>query len=699
MGNPVPLDAEGKATIKYMPMQYYDEDAFLLSQPEADEETYVEYVKAVYNYGNDNYGEQWDYYAQSVTTLHRIYLRRPNYIELSVDNTTDTYTELIEKYDDISPYDYKWNHIKEDSNIIIHGYVYDENGEVSFKTNDEIILNIRGTQVIPNGNIELNTNNVVAYVEENFTYKKINYNVVAKYKNGKFTCDLNANNIYLNPGFYTISAILNTEYGTHNGNTEYLADTCEQIYYYLQVDYSVNHVAKLNFDSIEATIYQPVTIQAYATNLSNDELNALNGKECIFRNIKTKKEYKGLLTKTTNILTATADASINEIFNKADDYQFIAIISGKYISGQENILIQQLTSNISTIKVRKVVTLSIATDITNTYYAGNVKYTAKIENIYQEYIYASIKNKNLDTGTETTIANNLLFNKDITEYRGKIDNKLNAGRYQLSIVTNTQTATVNYEILKSKITQSITDGFNDVISNPTEQMSIQLGSTGTTLKDVNVNNFNIAKKSHDATNFESYIVDKNIKHSDNYSYLTFATGINKPGTWDIKVTYNDSNYETIVASNTFETHNIQPFYTIVDERSLLHIHINSGYPQCIPILIILTDGSDSYKVMGVTNQSGTVSIPIADEYIQDFNTVILSINPMDEKINTSIKNNTTSKLHTVYDSYPLVYYGTTGDNSTQIYNWLRNQLSTYVDRLFIIFNEDKQTKLRDVYSE
>ena len=131
----------------------------------------------------------------------------------------------------------------------------------------------------------------------------------------------------------------------------------------------------------------------------------------------------------------------------------------------------------------------------------------------------------------------------------------------------------------------------------------------------------------------------------------------------------------------------------------IYININSGYPQCIPILIILTDGSDAFKIIGVTNQEGQVCIPIADEYIQDFHTIILNIDPTHEEINESIRNNATSQLDSVFDSYPIVYYGLENDDDTQIYNWLRNQLNTYEDRLFIIFNEDKQTKLRDVYSE
>ena len=169
--------------------------------------------------------------------------------------------------------------------------------------------------------------------------------------------------------------------------------------------------------------------------------------------------------------------------------------------------------------------------------------------------------------------------------------------------------------------------------------------------------------------------------------------------WDIKAEYIGSNYVNDNTYGTFTTCTIKPTYEVVEylEGNRANIQIQgTSYPQCIPILIKFLNNGDMEKFIGVTNQSGSVTIPYLNrEDWLDLNIIQLIINPNHEDLIQSISSNSTNHLSSAINGYSRVYFGLTTDDDDTIYNQLRTQLSKYSNEyLFIIYGEDTTTQSR-----
>lgn len=690
IGNPVYLDENGYATLTYTPMQHYDEDSFLLDN-EQDVEIYKEVIKAAYNYDNS-----WDYYVYSQSYCD-IYLKRPNIIRIEVLNSQE--------------YDYKWNYITESNNIRLKATLSDNistpnANNVQFNNGDKILFHIKGTRAIPNGDVDLAENNVDYFIENNFTYTEIEYNnIVGTYNNDGFYAQLSDNNIYLYPGFYTITAELDVDKGTHSGYTEYLADTTP-IEFYLQVIYSSNTSIHMSAPQALYNYNRGQTINDIVftvTNLTQDELYVLAGKKCYFYSVTDNHYlYSTDLVQVGSTLQATFSGS--RIDNTViQDYKFYAYIIGKYYSnGDVSRKINRIESSTVTVSIRDTLDISINATLNNNAYPADVEYNASIENIYQGSIKASIYNKNKTTNVEQKLQD-VIFGPNVSEYHSSITNPLIPANYSLIIRTpNNADVVKNYTIVKSVISQTLADESAEVINNPNERVNLILTTSGNDFTDINNNNFQLEIKKHNSntwTQIQNPDILFNKVQNNTVMYLRCKTAQYEMDEWDIRAKYNDTNFTTDNTYGTFVTCGINPTYEIAEylEGDKINIQISgTSYPQCVPILIKVFNSNNMEKFIGVTNQNGAVSIPYPNvEDWDELTNIELIVNPTHADLIQSISSNTTNHLSSAINGYSRVYFGLTNDNDATIYNYLRNQLSTYENKyLFIIYNENSQIKSR-----
>ena len=163
IGNPVYLDENGEASITYIPMQDYQDDADIQQYIDSNEKFYVEYIRAVYNYNKNSSGEdaktnvQWQYYSES-DAMSYIYIKQPNTV--TIEGFYEDGTKI--NYKDYRPY------VEAKNNIILRAYVNTD--EYTFAEDDVVHIVAHGS--VHTGNTDTETDNrYVATHKENNVFE------------------------------------------------------------------------------------------------------------------------------------------------------------------------------------------------------------------------------------------------------------------------------------------------------------------------------------------------------------------------------------------------------------------------------------------------------------------------------------------------------------------------------------------------
>lgn len=657
IGNPVYLDADGYASINYIPMQDYEEDSDLEDYLEDKyKDYYVEYVRAVYNYEKDNSSKDdkhnnvmWKFYGSN-STLAYIYIKRDNYIQITghYNDTNKTplnfanYTDYIEAKDE----------------LLLKAKIFSDNEEVYFEDTDELQLRIHKTIVTPKNANPSNNINYDEYVRQHYNFTEEDEEVIAQYNENDNAFYVVLSN--LAPGYYDIYATSNIEHGIQNNLTKYLQNIEESMHYYIQVKYNDNSNITIAFEEeyYETSTNEPITITVYIDNLTESQLTILSNKECFLQLPSSKKNTT--LIRENNKLKAVFD---NIIFESAKNYLIYAYING---IKQNNENIPSLYTNNIIVRVSGELIPSITANVKDVVYPGSIQYVASVSNLNNEIIEGYIYNYKKNGNKGEYVASHTF---DIFNYQHQNTiNNLDADTYTIDFDFNGANDTEEYTIDPASIDFNLSDALNQgIVAFPQQTASIILSSTGKNLSTIDINKLDICISPSGEENFNKRTINNinliNI-NEEIKAMANFTLGEYIAGDWDIKIKYNgDTNFTYVDKTVSFTTVLLSPSYTISeDTENNITIKIDNPQLEYIPLLITLTDGSDIKKFIGVTDSSGYVTLKASDDKTlwNNLNKIVITTNPTNTSLINAVLNidiNTLDTQSILYDDFEEVFYG------------------------------------------
>lgn len=681
IGNPIPV-VNGKATIRYVPMQYYDTDGIknigeedIYQTQAAWEESHAEIVKAVYNYTGLEYGVEWQYFARSENGFKKIYILNPNDIGISV------YKKEGNNYTLLPEYAYNWGYANKNDNLVIVAQLFNQNNIIYFDNNEnetqDISIFIEGNSIQTNNGYNGNTLDVQSYVENAFSYnkypsveRKASYQALTNNIKG-FCYWLTNRESDLLPGFYTITASSGRQSYKKSDIIDYYDETSSSMTYYLQQNfYDLEY--QIDFLQQEYTVDNNTnlrnTFKAQVSGLSEAEKNVLNNQtKCSFSIPELNQTFKGKMILQNGFLNIIPNEDI--ILQDVGTYNlYVSIESGTYTYQGVSFNLQGLYSQ-AILRVKGELNMSLSVQIDNQYYPGEVTYTATINNLTNNTVSASVSNSaNNQVDNYLFTSSNKQKSKQITE--------IPVGQNNVTFTPEGyDPQTEAFTIQKATMSQSGEEIKPAVISNPNIEIPVKINTNGSKFIDIpNKDKFNV----YIAQN--SFDYNQNIKPSsvtklnDNQLLLYVPISIYKAGTWKIQIQYQgDNNYNTNdnnTPYNTFTTYDVDLTIVASVGREISLEITNMPFLEVIPIIFSITNGDDIIYYLGLTDVTGKLKCAAPDiEDIEEYNTLRYKINPTDVELKTALNN-----LESNYSDYEIVY-GT--DDNTVLLDTLKEQLRNY----------------------
>ena len=685
IGNPVPV-INGKATIKYVPMQYYDTDGIkqigeedIYQTQAAWEESHAEIVKAVYNYQGLEYGVEWQYFARSENGFKKLYILNPNDIGIGIyKKEGNTYTRLPE-------YLYNWAYANKGDNLVIVAQLYNQNNVVYFDNNEnqtkDISLFIEGNSIQVNNGYNGQSPIAQDYVENAFVYaqyplieRKASYQVLTNDLKG-FCYWLTERESDLLPGFYTITASSERQSYKKSNIIDYYDETNSSMTYYFQqnfydLQYQINFLQQQYEVDIDTNLRN--TFKAQISGLSEAEKNVLNGQStCTFSIPDLDKEFEGKMVLQNGFLNIVPNEDI--VLQEAGTYNiYVSIKSGVYSYQGISFNLQPMyTQAILRVKGDLNLSLSIKTD--NQYYPGVVTYTAKVQNLTNNTVTASVSNS-----VNNQVDNFLLTSSN--SQKTKSIEELPVGSGSVTFAPEGYTAiSESFNIQKATISQEGVEIKPPVVSNPNIEIPIKLNTNGSKfMSALDKNNFNIYVTENNFNYSQNIKPSSVTKLSDNQLLLRAPINVYKAGEWKIQVKYaGDSNYNATANSSqydTFTTYENDPSISFSTSGDISLEITNMPFLEVVPILFSITNGDDILYYLGLTDTTGKLKCTLPDvEEIEEYNVLRYKINPTDSELRIAI-GGTVNSFESYYSDRTIVY-GT--DNNKSLFNTLKEQLSNY----------------------
>lgn len=651
IGNPAYV-SEGKAKIRYSPIQLDDSDELLGN---------IELIRAVYNYDNNLYGEKWHYYAMS-----------EDYISIAIkrDNQVNMLVPLIADGNN-APYpmtcDEEGMFVANETNTLTCSCNIQAAGQEI--NNAEVFFYIDGTRYKHNNDeiekvdyinsfkAEYNTNNK-KFIAEISNIPEGFYQVYAKASNVKTVIgqDDNGEDVwyYLPSKNTTTEDMPTTEKGFTIPDGLYLKDTQSESFFIKINPLSNNLEVSLNLNSqivTETTIEnnntynvlkkENVTATIHGENITENDLTVLNERKCYFYIPALSIKQSGTIIRSGNKLQAHPDKDIK--INVPGDYQLYAFIQGDtYQSNNISIKYETTYSQPLTLKIRRGmdITLDLQTpikpavdQIASDQYPGNIKYVVRAKNIGSDVLNVAIKIDN------NQIAQHFLSTTSLSSVGQIPANALTVANKPHIITAEVQNpeyagkiAQQSFNITKGDLQISLNN--NSLNTYTGDQTDIILGvqhSLGYKIGTLNANKFEVLLTDYtDVIDISDTATIRTIKTSENeneqdnldksvneyYYPLICTASIYDEGTWGIKVNYKgDSNYN---ATNNQDFIN---FKAINFEPNIVNISFNK-IAMTNQVMYKTENETTTTETNGQTITTESVKYYGIDQYILVENTLI-----------------------------------------------------------------------------
>lgn len=605
IGNPA-LVKDGKATIKYIPVQEYSdlEPTQLLDK--------TEYIRAVYNYDNDlyysaqnntysyesiNYDEEiytnkWEYFG-SANVYTNIEIYKPNSVTIGISN---------KNISDDGRYEYT-----ENESIIVTAVLKDEKGkEIVLPKNStkDLTLHIIGTYFTLSDNYLINSDNKIddyfifhkyekdvsfdEYIKEadNHGYFKT---TISNLKPGNYTIQASTRGqiidgqVLLYPS--TINGVVETEYNDET-HIQYDTDSVRTDEYLDSIDISntlyINSILSPTQHSLatrctKGIIQTGEVIDNFITcdvTIDNSYKEILNGQRCCFYSPKNDTTYIGSLSYNQNTLKGVLPQ--NTKIMSMGEYPLYAYIPAGYYTKNDKIIYLDYSPSVPiTMHVRDILTIDLEYTFLSEKVLGAIDYTVSSDNIYlDDYINVDIKLKKGNTIIDTQ---SCVLSHDMNASHNTFDN-LAGGNYTITatIVQNDYTASKNFTILADAIEQQLQPNSKVINATPNGTIDLVISSSSADLTNLDLNKLFVYINKNTATlnkntatvncnyvhsTYKKYIVKKVTKES---IHLTVNAGTYLPTQLLVTAYYSgDSNIEeTTCISETCETVLIEPTITV-----------------------------------------------------------------------------------------------------------------------------------------
>lgn len=550
IGNPA-LVSEGKATIKYIPVQEYDdlEPTTLVDG--------TEYIRAVYSYNNDLYFSEenavygyetiepnrtigkWEYFT-SANVYTNIAIFKPNSVLIGISNKS---------IDDDGRY-----YFEENTPIQITATLFDANGDEIILPQDSqktLTFHIIGTYPTLTENFLMDGNEPV---ENSFIYNKYEKDLsFDDYIDGHFSKTISN----LKPGNYTIQA---STHGQIINGTVLLYDSDEvlnitevNIDGEEHIKYDTNEVRNdIYLDSIDIsnTLYINSTFKEISYNIvmrnqdttiktqqpinnyieseviiDNKYKQLLHNQKCKFFSPKTGETYIGNLQSINGKLIGRPISDIK--FNSGDYPLYMYIPGGYYTNGTTNIRIKYQPSNTIILNVRNDIVLNLDYNFISDTTLGSINYTVSSDDIYEdENVNVSVT---LKKNNSIITTHSYILTSDTNRWTNIIDN-LAAGDYTLT-ASAINSVSKNFTIQPGIFEQEIQTDSKIIRATPNGVVNLVISSLSVDLTDLNLNKLHVyACKNTDTFNMnDATLCQYNIKYiTQDTAYLVVNAGTYLP---------------------------------------------------------------------------------------------------------------------------------------------------------------------------
>lgn len=677
IGNPVPV-INGKASLKYVPIQYYDDDGNKKIKTEDTEqawdETHAEIIKAVYNYTGSEYGVEWQYFARSTDIFKKIYILNPNDIGIKVyKDENNTYIPLEE-------HTYKWASANQNDKLVIVAQLFNQNQLIDFNENEDTTKDI--SLFIEGHSLQTNNENndiylsIEDYINDTFSFNKYpKKELKASYNNEMkgFCYKLTEKENQLLPGFYTITASSERQSFKKSDIIDYYDATSSSMTYFLEQNfYDLQY--QIDFLQNEYEVYRDINVndvfQAQISGLSDEEKNVLknNDVKCYFSIPELDKKIKGKVILKNGFLNIIPNEEI--IFDKTGIYDIYVNIENRRYSYQNISFSVSSMYAQAILRIKGELDMSLDITVDNQYYPGVISYTASIYNITNDTIPASISN------SANNQIDNYLFTSSNTQKSKQITD-LPVGQNSITFTPETYPPqTKTFTIQKATMTQKGEEIKPPIISNPNIEIPIKIETNGNKFIEIpNKNNFNIYITKNNFDYNQNIKPNSITKINDNQLLLRVPINIYQAGEWKVQIKYNGDNHYNPILSNkydTFTTYEVEPEIDISKNNNMIFNITNMPLLEVVPVLFSITDGDNILYYLGLTDTTGKFKCDLSDiEDIEDYDTIRYEINPTNLNIKTALNH---SGDFTYGDDYKVIYGM---DNDTILLDTLKEQLRNY----------------------
>ena len=695
IGNPVPV-LNGYAEINYIPVQT-DDDTESEILIENNEERYVEYIRAVYNYtgkyiDTDKGDFKWQYFGTgykwtgiNVLARNSITINPP--LSLSLDGENGIYQ--------CTPED----------TITVTAILKDKNNkQINFKNhNGKLIFHIKGAHPHPNEDVDF------------LEYDK-DIEATFDSENNQFTADISN----LLPGYYTVTAttevqtdegeILIDYAGTDNDvtNSKKYAPINESNIIYLSSNYvKVTPTITLSHDTyFNETNSTLNNLIGEVTNIPNTQKSILNNKTCYFYVPKINKQYIGTLSydSTSKKLTGTPIDDIK--FNIADNYRvFMYIPAGVYTNktnvttyhtptSAKDFYLDYNYSNPVSIEVRDIIHLSLSINPLRCSLPASFSYNCVSEGLTTQ---ASVQliSRPITQSTVNVIAGMVLF-KEAPSQNGTIEFDT-PGEYEIYAKSNdAESNKVYITVDKDTLVQRL-DKVN-MFASVDNTICVYLSCIEGNIQSIVNDKIKAYIYDHNKANEKEATIQNfeiiNEKNKQPTLYLTIKPEIWNENDWYVKITYEGD--DKIAPYNgkmeKFTSKLCEPSIKLIPHTYNYNVEITSSHSNnnniIICEIIFYNKNNEVGRGIFISNEEGKGSI-INDNisWWDDWTNVVFNFKPYDTTLKNIINNNKNSPYNKLASTYGKVFDSNDVAHSKKLYD----QLSSHNQ---YIFNTYKTTNVK-----
>ena len=730
IGNPV-LVRDGKASIKYIPIQEYND----LEPTDLIDGT--EYIRAVYYYNNDiyyraeneyyetinegaSYSNQWQYF-KSANIYTNIEIYKPNSVLIGITDNKSV--------DSTGRFTYK-----ENETIHLKAQLFDKDGQEIILPDEsvkDLTFHIEGTKAILKKHYLINTQSDIEDAFDFVDYQKDEYfddyvieydgdtpihgyfiKSISNLKYGNYTIQASTRGQIIDGEFkiYTSDEddnVIEIEYNDET-HLKYDTDEIRTDEYLDSIDTSNTIYIDLGFQSTSAsiamscsksTIQNGETINNFISStvtINNNYKQLLNNATCYFVSPKTGQTYIGKLSYSSQKLigTITDDVSFS-----VGDYPFYMYIPAGYYKTSKDIYLDDIFSNVVKLHVRDNLTLNLDYTILS---KDKIQYTISSNTIYgdtEANVTVTLKKGNNTINTKTFI-----LSEYINQWTQTIGD-LGVGSYTLTAHTtyNNYSISKSFTINPGIIQQNLQPNSKIIRATPYGTVDLVISSEDADLRNLNLNSLTVyLNKNTSQFNASTAIANHNnngyvVKYIEEDSiYLTVNAGTYLPTQLLITAYYDGDNdiQRTTCVSESFETILIEPTVNNnYETNTAMSIRFNNGEVNNIVLI-------GEIEFMNEGNKIGQTQAFITSEstefYIRDIpeecDNIKLIINPYHSALMSAINNKTVQKFTT----YLVQQYHTIHECNRHLSN---QSNACNIDKIVQQYNDSGKTCLFPLFKQ